>query len=246
MPTFEPSPGVNWDGKNLDDKIRFYKMPVNYDLLETLGIGMIQGRTFSRNFGSDTSGVILNEAAVKIMDLTNPVGKVIYLEGNARKILGVTKNFHFNSLHERIRPFLDADYQQQYASEKLVATLSKYFTALAVIVSCLGLFGLAAFTVEKRIKGIGIGKVMGASRSNIIYLLSADFTQIILVSIMIALPLSYQLADSWLDDFAYRIKLSPLYFIGAALLTLLTAWITIGLQTIRAASINPLICLKGE
>ncbi|ATL47725.1 transporter permease [Chitinophaga caeni] len=291
LPTTQPGPGVRWDGKNLDDKIRFYKMPVNYDLLETLGIKMAEGRSFSRSFGSDTAGVVLNEAAVKVMELTDPIGKQIDMDGVPRKILGIAKNFHFNSFHEGIKPFifwldpkgtalvmvkvkkgvetaaihsikdfyskfnpgfsfdykfLDEDYQRQYASERLVARLSKYFTGLAIIISCLGLFGLATFTVEKKVKEIGIRKVMGASESNIVFLLSADFTKTILLSIIIALPLSYILTSNWLNDFAYRIKLTPLYFIVAALLALLTAWFTIGVQVIKAARVNPLNCLKDE
>src|SRR5258708_3894924 len=288
-PTFSPAPGVHWEGKHKDDKIRFYQMSVNYDLIETLGIKMAAGRTFSRDFATDSASIVLNEAAVKIMGLSDPVGKVIKDWGKDMRIIGVTQNFHFNSLHEEIKPFifrleppntllvmirlakgkeseairdirafyktfnpgytleyqfLDDDYQKQYTAEKLVATFSKYFAGLAILLSCLGLFGLAAFTAERRIKEIGMRKVLGASEFNIIYLLSADFTRIVLLSILIGLPLSYLITSSWLDNFAYRISLSPVYFIAAALVSLFTAWFTIGIHVVRSSLISPITALK--
>lgn len=290
LPSFMPSSGVQWDGKNEDNRIRFYEMPVNYGMIETLGIQMAEGRPFSKGYGADTTGVILNEAAIKAMGITDPVGKIIYVFKKATRILGVTKNFHFNSLHEEIKPFifklspdetmlvmarikggqeeatiqriqdfyrnfnpgyafeykfLDNDYQQQYASEKLVSVLSKYFAILAIVISCLGLFGLAAFTAERRVKEIGIRKILGATEMNIVYLLSADFTRILIIAIVIAIPVSYFLTRNWLNDFAYRIPLSPWYFLAAAFLAILTAWVTIGVQTIKASRIDPLICMRN-
>jgi ABC-type antimicrobial peptide transport system permease subunit len=222
-----------------------------------------------------------------MMALKDPVGKTIYMSQNAYRIVGVTKNFHFNSFHEEVKPFifklspsetilvmakvkddatinrisafyktfnpgysfdykfLDSDYQQQYASEKLVSVLSKYFAGLAILISCLGLFGLAAFTAERRVKEIGIRKVLGASEYSIVYLLSADFAKIVIVSIILALPLSYFITKNWLDNFAYRIALSPWYFIIAAVAAILTAWMTIGMQAIKAARVPPSICLKN-
>ncbi|WP_341838778.1 ABC transporter permease [Chitinophaga caseinilytica] len=291
MPAFLPGPGVQWDGKNADDRIRFHKMPVNYDALETLGIEMAQGRTFSKNFGTDSTGVILNQAAIKMMGITDPVGKTIYLDNNPRTIIGVTKDFHYNSMHEQVQPFLfslqpqatalvmvrmkkhdqpatisrmsefygrfnpgytlnfnymDTAYQQQYTLEKLVATLSRYFTVLAIVISCLGLLGLAAFSVERRVKEIGIRKVLGASNGNIFYVLSAGFTKVVLLSIAVSIPISYLLMKNWLNGFAYRIALTPLYFMAAAIIALLAAWFTIGVQTAKAARANPLHCLKDE
>jgi ABC-type antimicrobial peptide transport system permease subunit len=289
LPTYTPGPGVHWEGKNGDDKIRFNQMPVNYDLIETLGIKMVEGRTFSRDFAADSSAIVLNEAAVKIMGLSDPVGKVIKVWGQDKRIIGITQNFHFNSLHEEIKPFifrlepqssllimarlarggeretiqdirafykrfnpgysfdyqfLDEDYQKQYTSEKLVATLSSYFAGLAILLSCLGLFGLAAFTVDRRTKEIGVRKVLGASGFSIIYLLSADFTGIVLLSVLIGLPLSYLITSSWLDSYAYRIALSPVYFVAAALASLFIAWFTIGLHVVRSSLISPVDALK--
>jgi ABC-type antimicrobial peptide transport system permease subunit len=280
---------VYWEGKNRDDRIRFYQMMINYDLIETLGIKMVAGRAFSRDFASDTTSVILNEAAVKVMGLSDPVGKVITIWGQEKHIVGVTQNFHFNSLHETIRPFifrlepaatflimarlargkenetirgirafyrsfnpgfsfdyhfLDEDYKKQYAAEKLVASLSRYFAGLAILLSGLGLFGLTAFTAERRIKEIGIRKVLGASAFNIVYLLSADLTRMIFLSIIIGLPLSYWMTSYWLDHFAYRIGLSPAYFIAASGIVLCTAWLTMGIQLIRASLTGPVEALK--
>jgi ABC-type antimicrobial peptide transport system permease subunit len=289
LPSYTPNPGVYWEGKNKDGRIRFYQMMINYDLIETLGIKMVAGRAFSRDFATDTTGVILNEAAVKVMGLSDPVGKVITIWGQEKHIVGVTQNFHFNSLHETIRPFifrlepaatflimarlargkenetirgirafyrsfnpgfsldyhfLDEDYKKQYAAEKLVASLSRYFAGLAILLSGLGLFGLAAFSAERRIKEIGLRKVLGASAFQIVYLLSADLTRMILLSIVIGLPLSYWMISDWLDHFAYRIELSPAYFIAAAGIVLGTAWMTMGAQLIRASLRGPIAALK--
>jgi predicted permease len=291
LPTFVPISGVRWEGKNQDNKIRFYQMPVNYDLIETLDIKMTAGRSFSRAFPTDTGGVILNEAAVKIMGLSDPVGKIISMGTWQRRILGVAKNFHFNSLHEEIRPFifrlsppetmlvmariqkgreaatlqqlgkfysrfnpgyafnyrfLDNAYQAQYASEKLVATLSGYFAGLAVIISCLGLFGLAAFTAERRQKEIGIRKVLGATAGNVVMMLSGDFLKLVLMATFIAFPLAWWGAHTWLQGFAYHIKVSSDIFLIAGISTMVITLLTISFQALRAALANPVRSLRAE
>ena len=142
--------------------------------------------------------------------------------------------------------FLDDAFQAQYAAEKRVASLSKYFAGLAIIISCLGLFGLAAFTAERRIKEIGIRKVLGSSVLGIVYLLSSNFTKIVLTSIVIALPLSYLITKHWLDSFAFKIDLQWWYFVGAGLMALFIAWLTVGTQAFKAARINPTKCLRDE
>jgi ABC-type antimicrobial peptide transport system permease subunit len=291
LPAALPSGGVRWGGENMDDKIRFYNMPVNYDLIETLGIEMAAGRSFSARYGMDTTGIILNEAAVKLMGLTDPVGKEVYVYGKAMHITGIAKNFHFNSLHEEIRPFLfrlapketmlimariaageeqatierisqfykrfnpgyvfdykflDADYQQQYAAEKLVASLAGYFTGLAILISCMGLFGLIAFTAERRRKEIGIRKVLGATVAHIVLLLSRDFLQLVFIAISIAFPLSGWLMNHWLDDFAYRVSINVNIFLMAGTSILLITLLTISFQAISAALANPVKSLKIE
>ena len=281
--------GLGWEGKNQEDDIAFQTVAVNYDMIETLGIHIKEGRTFSRAFGTDTSKIIFNEAAIKVMGIKDPIGKVVNLWGEDKQIIGVVKDFHFQSLHEHVKPmffrmepksamkvmakleagrekeaieqlqqfyqaynpgfvfdygFLNEDYQELYAAEQRVAVLSKYFAGLAILISCLGLFGLAAFTAERRLKEIGVRKVLGASEFNIVYLLSTDFTKLVLTSILIALPLSFLLVTYWLNNFAYKIDLELWYFVSAGLVALLVAWFTVGMQAVKAARINPSQCLK--
>ena len=133
-----------------------------------------------------------------------------------------------------------------YSAEKRVALLSRYFAGIAILISCLGLFGLAAFTAERRHKEIGIRKILGSGVSGIVYLLSADFTKMVIAAVIIALPISYLIASSWLAGFAFRIDLEWWFFIGAGFLALVIAWFTVGLQTVKAARINPAECLRDE
>jgi ABC-type antimicrobial peptide transport system permease subunit len=142
--------------------------------------------------------------------------------------------------------FLDDTYQNFYQAEQRIATLSSYFSGIAIIISCLGLFGLAAFTAERRLKEIGIRKVMGSSVFSIVYLLSSDFTKIVFTAIVIALPVSYYGVKYWLNSFVYRIDLGLSYFISAGILALLIAWLTVGMQALKAARVNPAQCLKDE
>ncbi|MBC9913422.1 ABC transporter permease [Chitinophaga varians] len=289
--THSTTVGVDWNGKSASDVVKFENVTVNYDMIETLGVTMKEGRAFSRKFSTDSSAIIFNEAAIKVMKLTNPVGQTIKLWGKDRMIVGVARNFNFLSLHEDVKPlffkvnpagttnvmvkiaggderrvidqiaeiyhrfnpnytfnsrFLDADYQAQYVSEKRVQALSQYFAFLAILISCLGLFGLAAFTAQRRLKEIGIRKVLGSGFVNIVILLTKDFTKLVLLSIAIALPISYLISRSWLDGFAFHIKLTIWYFLGAGVIAILTAWITVGMQAVKAARVNPLKCLKDE
>jgi putative ABC transport system permease protein len=283
--------GLNWEGKNPSDVIEFENVTVNYDMIETLGITMNAGRSFSRNFSADDHAIVLNEAAIKVMGLESPVGKTINLWGENMEIIGVAKNFHFESLHEQVKPlffllnpkqtlkvmvkieagqeketidrlknfyskfnpgylldykFLDQDYQAQYVSEKRVSILSRYFAGLAIVISCLGLFGLAAFTAERRLKEIGIRKILGSSQFGIVYLLSSEFARIVFISIIIALPLSYLFVKYWLDSFAFRIELEWWYFVSAGLMALFIVMLTVGMQAVKAASVNPVHNLRAE
>lgn len=271
--------------------IKFQRAQVNVGLFETLGMEMAAGRSFSTKFGSDTSKMIINEAGIRAMRLANPVGKIFNLWGKDYEIIGVVKDFHFESLHQVVQPmffkfnpkqtnrimvkikasatqstvnnlqrfyedynpgytldykFLDQDYQAQYASENRVSMLSRYFAALAILISCLGLFGLAAFTAERKMKEIGIRKVLGGSELNIIYKLSKDFTIPVVIAIIIALPVSYVLTTSWLNSFAYRIELQLWYFLAAGFLALFISWLTVSMQAIKAAHVDPVKCLKHE
>ncbi|MBX2843419.1 MAG: hypothetical protein KTR26_16730 [Flammeovirgaceae bacterium] len=142
--------------------------------------------------------------------------------------------------------FVDTEYQKLYNSETKVAGLSNYFALLAKIISCLGLFGLAIFTAERRSKEIGIRKIMGSSLFGIVKLLSSDFTKMVLIAVTISLPFAYWVSTIWLKNFAYSIDLEWWYFLIAGLSVLLVSWLIVGIQTLKAASINPTQQLKDE
>lgn len=142
--------------------------------------------------------------------------------------------------------FLDQDYEAQYEAEQRVATLSKYFSIIAIMISCLGLLGLASYSTERRIKEIGVRKVLGSSQFAIVRLVSGEFTKIVLAAVVFSLPISYWITKSWLNGFAYRIELSWWFFVLAGATAVLIAWLTIGFQTIKAARINPAQCLRNE
>jgi ABC-type antimicrobial peptide transport system permease subunit len=142
--------------------------------------------------------------------------------------------------------FLDEDYQAVYASEKRVGVLARYFAGLAIIISCLGLFGLAAFTAQRRQKEIGIRKVVGASVSNVAFLLSKEFLKLILVAIVIAFPLVLWFMNNWLNDFAYRIPVQASVFFITGISAIAITFLTIGFQAIKAALANPVKSLRTE
>lgn len=285
--------GLSWEGKDPNEPDYFEGFGVGYDFMETMGMQMAAGRSFSKSFGSDSSKIILNEAAVAQMRLKDPVGKTVTYVGNPRQIIGVVKDFHFESLHEPVKPafmilaginnvwnkmmvriraedqertlnsirklyssyapgfpfdynFLDAVYQKQYLAETRVGILSRYFAGLAILISCLGLFGLAAFTAQKRQKEIGIRKVVGASANNIIVMLSSDFLKLILIAILIAFPLADWAMNSWLRSFAYRIHIGwPVFLITGASVLLITLT-TISFEAIKAALANPVRSLRAD
>lgn len=277
--------GLEWNGEHHDVNIELIR--VNYDLIELMHIKVKEGRIFDRKFASDTVGAIFNEAAVKMLGMKDPVGAIV----NNHKVIGVVKDFHFESLHEPIHPavfifsttgadqamvrlkpgeeqqaiesignfyksfnpgfvfdfsFLDERFQQQYASEQRVSALSRYFAATAIIISCLGLFGLAAFTVERRRKEIGIRKVLGSSTGGIVWLLTSSFAGAVGMAIVIALPVGYFISDQWLSGFVFHMQLRWWYFAVAGIAALAVAWLTVSLQTYRAAGVNPTECLRNE
>jgi len=283
--------GVTWRGRDPKDATSFEYREVNNDFVETLGMSMAEGRSFSRAYPNDTSGIIFNETAIKAMGLKDPIGQAVTYNGTQMHIIGVVKDFHFQSFHEAIKPlllvavpaendriiaklgpgqersamekienlyrrfnpgytfeyqFMDQDFLAVYAAERRVGILSRYFAGLAIFISCLGLFGLATFTVERRQKEIGIRKVLGSGTFNIFFLLSKGFIRLILIAIIIALPASYLLTKDWLDSFAYRIDLSIWYFLTAGCLALTIAWLTVAMQALKAAYSNPLKSIRTE
>ena len=275
--------GASWEGKT----VVWTNLAVNYELLELLGIEIKEGRTFSRAYQSDADKIILNEAAVDALGIPNPVGKVL----DGKEILGVVKNFHFQSLHEAVKPLafrlepqatttimiryqpeqasqtierieafysafnpgfaftykhLESDFQAQYKSENQVGIVSGYAAGLTIIISCLGLFGLVAYTTETRSKEISIRKILGSGEFNIVLLLSNDFMKTVFVAVLIAIPVSYYISRQWLDSFAFKIDLNSWYFVAAAASIVVIALLTVSIQAWKAAWANPARNLKSE
>ena len=142
--------------------------------------------------------------------------------------------------------FFDDDYQKMYKSENQKAVLSKYFSGIAILISCLGIFGLAAFTIRKRTKEIGIRKVNGSTAFGIVRMITGDFVTLVIISIVIAIPLGFIINSKWLSNFAYRTDIKWWIFLGSGLFALLIAMVTVGIHALKAANINPAICLKDE
>ena len=283
---------ISWPGKDPTVNIPFTDLSIGYGFIETAGIKLTAGRSFSRDYGGDSSAVIFNQAAIDIMGVRDPIGKTVRLWGADRPIIGVAENFHFQSLHEAIKPcffvcdetafasnimvrvapgaeatviehlsdeykarsggltleytFLEDDYQHLYAAETRIAVLARYFAVITVIISGLGLFGLAAYSAQKRQKEIGIRKVIGASTNSLVTLLSLDFLKLTALALLIAFPVAAWLMSSWLHGFAYRASLSADLFVWAALATLGITVASIGWQCMRAAWANPIRALRAE
>ncbi|OEK05522.1 ABC transporter permease [Roseivirga misakiensis] len=281
---------LSWPGQDPDQNFQFINLEMSSGFIETMGIELIQGRTFERNRQNEEGKIIFNETAIKLMGLKDPIGKVIKLWGDEREIIGVVKDFHAESLYETIQPtliqaypilnstivkiqggtiantlgqiedkfkefskglpfeykFLDTDYMAMYKSEQRISMLSKFFAAVAIIISCLGLLGLTIFTAERRTKEIGIRKVLGSGNWRIVRLLSMDFTKMVTLSLLIGLPTSYLMAERWLQGFAYGTKLTPMYSIFCGVFILAIAWFTVGFHTLKAARRNPVTTLRSE
>jgi putative ABC transport system permease protein len=284
--------GVEWEGKDPKAKILFSNVGVTYDFIKTHSIKLLAGRDFSPEYGTDTSNIIINEAAAKAMNLREPVGKSVTFWGNKGKIIGLMKDFHLQSLHTKIDPlilfhrhtpqwgnilvktqagktkealasmekiskkfnpkfpftyqFIDETFKRQYRSEAIVEQLAFYFAFLGIFISCLGLFGLAMFTAEQRTKEIGIRKVLGASVSSIITLLSQDFLKLVLIATVVAFPIAWWALSGYLQGFAYHIDLSWGVFILAGFLAVCIALFTVIFQAIKASHVNPVEVLKSE
>jgi ABC-type antimicrobial peptide transport system permease subunit len=281
--------GFQWPGKNPAKDIEFANLEVGYNFIETLGINIKEGRSFSNNQNAQNE-IIFNEAAIQSMGLKDPVGKTVKFWDRERRIVGVVKNFNFESLYETVKPcffqaypimpnilvkiqagserqtiaqvekvfqsrnkglpfdyrFLDEDYNALYVSELRVGTLSRYFAGLAILISCLGLFGLATFTAQRRQKEIGIRKVIGASVSNVAVMLSADFLKLVCIAVLTAFPIAWWTTNQWLKNFAYRIEIGAGVFVIAGISVILITILTISFQAIKAGLTNPVKSLRTE
>jgi len=282
---------IGWTGKDPNLNTSFSDAAVGYDFVKTMKLQLKEGRDFSREF-ADSASYLLNEAAVKKISYQNPVGKPLWWGNRQGKIIGVLKDFHFNSMHTTIEPlvirladnqkwgtilirieagktkeviagleklckamnpdftyayqFSDQEYAKLYKSEQVVSQLSNYFAFLAIFISCLGLFGLAMFTASQRTKEIGIRKVLGASVTNIVIQLSANFLAPVAIAMLVAFPVAWYLVNSWLQNFAYKIAVGWWIFAMTGFITLAIALLTVSYQSIKAALANPVKSLRSE
>lgn len=285
------SGSLDWDGRPADFQPTVALLAAEHNFQQVFGLKLKGGRWFEENNVADNNNVVLNEAAVKKFNIKNPVGKRFHLHNRKGIIVGVVKDFHYKSIHEKIGPlvvfnsgnwrgnvfvkpvkgkeqeairateklwtefipnrpleyhFLNETYDKLYRTEQRTATLFNAFAIVAVVVSCLGLFGLAAFAAEQRTKEIGIRKVLGASVTSITVLLSRDFLKLVAVAFALAVPISYYFMDKWLQDFAYRINIEWWFYAFIGLLILVVSIATVGFQSIKAALTNPVKSLKVE
>jgi putative ABC transport system permease protein len=299
---FNPSDNLYYkDGQSMQEGKRTRINYVDFDFLKTLDVKLAAGRLFSQDFPADTSyKVVVNERTIKELGFASSekaIGENINFDWQGKKyqfqVVGVLKDFHFESLHLPVTPFafqvlsgnnsfnylmvhskpgninrlvqdvqnewhklnpnepfeysfLDADFLKNYEAESRLSALVGYFTMIAIVISCLGLFGLATFSAEQRTKEIGIRKVLGASVTGVVALLSKDFLKLVGIAVVIASPLAWYIMNRWLQDFAYKTSIGFSVFAITTLVAMMIAVITISFQAIRAALSNPVKSLRTE
>ncbi len=287
--------GFKGEGASSDELEVINLWQGDHDFARALQLEMTAGRFFSAEDSADSS-IVINESAAKMFGFEEPVGKHLMTtvkgEVEAYEVIGVVKDFHYESLHQKIRPmaiallsegrgnyisvrigsenisktltflektwqsfapgqpfeysFLDDDFDRLYRAEQRAGQIFTAFSVLAGFIACLGLFGLASFTAEQRTKEIGVRKVLGASLSSIITLLSKEFLKWVLIANIIAWPVSYYAMNRWLQNFAYRISIGPWVFLLAAFIALGIALLTVSFQSVRAALASPVDSLRYE
>lgn len=299
--------GTNYDSEgwfrdaSLDaaKAVLFTNFYVDENYIPTLGMKMEKGRNFSKDFPSDSTGIIINEAAVKTLGFKDPLKEMLYRPdfrrgGNMKPIayhvVGVVKDFNYSSMHQTVGPliiqlgdnhgsialranakniasiinsiqtkwksmvpgqpfsytFMDADFNKVYDAEQRTGKLFITFAVFAIFIGCLGLFGLVTYAAEQRTKEISVRKVLGASVSGIVVMLSRDFAKLVLVASLIAFPVAWWAMNQWLQSFAYRINISWWVFVIAGVAAILIALITVSFQAIKAAIANPVKSLRTE
>ena len=293
-PTEIYSNNNGWEWKNslpVEKSIPFSTITTTYDYMKTMGIKIIEGRDFSREF-ADSNGVILNQAAVKRMGLKNPVGEMLKWNDKPMVVIGVIPDIQMESpfrpispltiifnqdwvgnIDVRINPnmpaskalsimkpifdkfnpsfpfeyqFADEQYAKKFNYEELVGNLAAIIAILAIFISCLGLFGLASFTAEQRVKEIGVRKVLGASVFNLWKLLSKDFVVLVLIACVIAIPIAWYAMNEWLKNYEYKISIGFGAFAIVVALSIAITLITVSFQSIKAALSNPVKSLRTE
>jgi len=284
--------GWEWKGSQPVEKaVLFSTITTTYDYTKTLGIKLLEGRDFSRDF-ADSNSVILNEAAVKRMRLKNPVGERLKWNDKLMTVVGVIPDIQMESPYRPISPltiifnkdwvgnvnirlnpnmsasraialmkpifdkynpaspfeyrFADEEYAKKFNYEELVGNLAAIIAVLAIFISCLGLFGLASFTAEQRVKEIGVRKVLGASVFNLWRLLSKDFVILVLVSCVIAIPVGWYFMNEWLKNYQYRTSINVEVFVAVVLVAMVITLLTVGFQAMKAAVANPVKSLRTE
>lgn len=283
---------VQWPGKPQDDLTVFMTMAVSADFTKTWGTEMLLGSDFSESSIADNTGYIVNETALKIMGIEDPIGKPISFWNGEAPIIGVMKDFPINTVKTAITPliirngenenrgivltrissvnvlqtmdalekmyaevspeipfdyiFSDKIYDRMYRSETIFFKLSKYFSLIAIFISCLGLFGLVMFTAQQKVKEIGIRKVLGATVGAIANLLIKDFLKLVLLGIVIGSPIAWYFMDIWLTNYEYRIDMPWWAFAFAGIIVITIALFTVSFKSIRAALANPVKSLRTE
>lgn len=285
---------LTWQGMKPGTQVMAYRLRVDDNFVKTFGVKMAAGRFFSKELGSKDTGYVVNETALKSMNLTihNAVGKLISisLEDKEAPIIGVIKDFNFKPVRQPIEPlvmktgfsggyavmrttpvniqkvirnlknqfhhsygnypftygFINEDLSKMYVTEQRMERLFNAFSILSILISCLGLFGLAAYHAEQRKKEVSIRKVLGATAASIVRLLSKDFLILVILSMFIASPIAWWAMNKWLAHFAYRISINGWVFIFAGGLAILIALMTVSYQSFKAAITNPVKNLKIE
>lgn len=294
--TWSATDGYTWNGSNEADKKTIFNIySSDKDFSATMRLHLLTGRNIDYDsYKTDSTAVLLNEAAVSAMRLKNPVGQTIksIYGGDPLHVIGVVKNFILESPYEPVAPmviggpffgfnvinfrigeqpsygenlakaekiflkynpeypfnvrFYDKEYELKFADELRTGTLVGLFAALTIFISCLGLFGLAAYMAERRVKEIGIRKVLGASVTNIAALMSKEFLRLVGLSFVIASPVAWIVMHSWLSGYPYRITIEWWVFAVTGLLSLGIALATVSFQAVRAALANPIRNLRTE
>ncbi|HTD92493.1 MAG TPA: ABC transporter permease [Chitinophagaceae bacterium] len=285
--------GQEWEGKDPEDKTDFHRYSEDEGLGKTAGLQFIMGRDFDlKKFPTDSTAMIINEAALKVIKFKEPLGKVIKDNGIDWRIVGVIKDFILTSPYEPTHPmlisgckygsqcllmklnpqkntaksldiaqaifkkynpeypfdykFVDEEYARKFENEKRTGTLAALFAGLTIFISCLGLFGLATYMAENRVKEIGVRKVLGASVTGITVLLSKDFLKLVFISLLIAVPFAWWGMYKWLQDYPYRVPIQWWVFVMAGVMSILIALLTVSYESIKAALTSPVKNLRTE
>ena len=285
------APAPDWDGKPAGAQLIVASMATDVDYTKTMGVKVIEGKDFS-GVPADSANMIINEAAVKAMQLKNPVGTQLRYGPNKYTVIGVTSNIvmespfkavdpmlvyfdpnNSNSINIRLKAsvkpqdalksietvfkkynpafpfdykFVDQEFGRKFLTENLISRITNIFAGLAIFICCIGLAGLASFTIEKRIREIGIRKVMGATLQQLLLLISKDFLKLVLIAFVIATPIAWWFMNNWLEKYPDRINISIWLFGAVGFLILLLALVVVSLNTMKAAIANPIKSLRTE